>query len=72
MHPLTPSTQEMQKLSYVYLQSVNVVDQLGMVVQQQGNEPLQSFNMEEIGPLLSKADKIYSNGSSDLLYNNAN
>ena len=72
MYPLTPSTQDMQKLSYVYLQTVNVVDHLGMVVQQQGNEPLQSFNMEEISPLLSKADKIYSNGSSDLLYNNAN
>lgn len=72
MYPLTPSTTALQGPSYVYLQSVNVVQGLGTILEQGGGEQVQSFSMGEINPLLTKMDKIYSNGGSEILCNDVN
>ena len=64
--PLNKNTQNIGRGEYVYLGYINVVDGVGTMVIPPTFLKVETFNIQELNPLLEKTDRIYSNNESEL------
>jgi uncharacterized membrane protein len=65
--PFDTTTEYLEDGTYVYLQYLNVKENLGTTLTQP-LKTIETFNMDEITILFEGTDKIYSNGGSEILF----
>lgn len=68
--PLTDSLQELDKGAYVYLQYINVAEGLANETFRTATTERKTYPLGKISHLWEKANKIYSNGGSEIYYVN--
>jgi uncharacterized membrane protein len=63
---LEPYTNNVESGSYIYLQYLNVVENIGTTIIPEF-EKLKTFSMDELDQLMSNASKVYANNGSQIL-----